>query len=77
MIAAMALQHLVLAKTKESYDGSIAKTMSRRISQWKRIDIENLFNEAKALQFRLSKNSNKTDDSDETVQQDDGSGQDL
>ena len=56
MIAAMTLPHLVLAKSKDSYDGSIAQTISRRLSQKKRVDMENLFNEAKALQFRLSKN---------------------
>ena len=36
MIAAMDLLPLVRAKTKDSYDSSIAKTISRRISQWKR-----------------------------------------
>ena len=59
MIAVMDLLHLVLAKTEISNDSSIAKTISRRKSQWKKADIENLFNQSKALQCMLSKNSNK------------------
>ena len=63
MLAVMALPHLVLGKAKNSHDGSIVKRISRR-SQWKRADIEKLFNDTKALQAMCSKNSNKTDDSE-------------
>ena len=60
-IAAMGLQHLVLAKTKDSNDGLKAKTISLRISPWKRADIETFLNKTRALQSSLPKISNKID----------------
>ena len=61
MIATMALPHVFLAETGDSCYGSIARTKSRMVSQRKKRGTELPVNEDKALQSRLSKNSNKSD----------------
>ena len=51
----MVMPHLILARTKSSNDGSINKTVSRRLDQWIKGEYEELYTEAKALQDRLTK----------------------
>ena len=63
-MATMVLPHLVPAKMKDSYDGSVEKTISRRKGQGKEADIQKLSNEARVLQFWLPRNSNKNDNSE-------------
>ena len=59
MKIAMVKPHLLLARTKDSKDGSIGKTLSRRMDQWLNGHFESLFNEAKALQLRQKKTMTK------------------
>ena len=40
--AAMVMPHLILARTKSSNDGSINKTVSRRLDQWIKGEYEEL-----------------------------------
>ena len=51
----MVLRHLVPVKTKISYVSLIAKTISVKMSQRKRKDIQNLFTAVKVLQSIFSK----------------------
>ena len=53
------MPHLLLARTKDASDGSIGKTLNRRMDQGLNGQIENLFNEAKALQLRQKKTTTK------------------
>ena len=53
MTAAMIMPHLILAKTKNESDGSVTKTILRRLDQWIKGDFHNLFNEARALQVEI------------------------
>ena len=55
MKAAMIRPHLLLPKTKSTTNGSNSKTLSRRIILWKQGLLDELFTEAKALQFRHPK----------------------
>ena len=55
MIAAMIFPRLILCKTKESKDESNSKTISRRLDDWNKGNIKDLFLEAKALNKRLPK----------------------
>ena len=59
LAAAMTLPHLILPRTKDGNDGSISKTISRRLDLWINCDFDKLFNEAKALQTRLSNSKRK------------------
>ena len=62
MYAALILPHLVLSKTKTEVDGSISKIIGRRLKQWNSGQIEELFEEAKAIQLRLVKNNKNIDE---------------
>ena len=53
MHAAMIFSHLLLDKTKSENDGSLSKTIARRLKQWEDGDLDGLNNEGKALQMRL------------------------
>ena len=55
MKAAIILPHLLLPKTKSKTNGSISKTLSRRIILWKQGLLDELFIEAKTLQIRHPK----------------------
>ena len=59
MRAAMIFLHLLPCKTKSEYDGSLSKTITRRLEQWKDGDLDELYNEKKALQMRLLKGSRR------------------
>ena len=41
MTAAMIMPHLILAKTKNESDGSVTKTILRRLDQWIKCDVHN------------------------------------
>ena len=64
MICAFIMPHLILPRSKGGHDGSITKTLSRRLDQLLVGDFEGLFREAKPLQERLPK-SNSYSDRDE------------
>ena len=59
MHAAMIFPHLLLCKTKSEIDGSLSKTIARRLKQWQDGDLDGLNNEGKALQMRLLKGSRR------------------
>ena len=59
MHAAMIFPHLLLCKTKSEIDGSLSKTIARRLKQWQDGDLDELYNEGKALQMRLLKGSRR------------------
>ena len=59
MHAARIFPHLLLCKTKSKNDGSLSKTIARRLKQWKDGDLDGVDNEGKALQMRLLKGSRK------------------
>ena len=62
MHPAMIFPHLLLCKTKFEIDGSLSKTIARRLKQWQDGDLDGLYNEGKALQMRLLKgNRRKTE----------------
>ena len=46
---------LLLCETKSENDRSLSKTIARRLKQWKDGDLDELYNEGKALQMRLLK----------------------
>ena len=53
------MTHLLLARTKDASDGSIDKSLSRRMDQLLNSQFENLFNEAKALKILQKKTTTK------------------
>lgn len=55
MMTAMLMPHMVLPNTKTPSDQSITKTIARRLDQWNSGAFDELFNEAKSLQTRLTK----------------------
>ena len=55
LYAACIMPHLVLPKTKTEIDGSISKIIGRRLKQWNSGKIEDLLEEATALQRRLTR----------------------
>ena len=55
MHAAMIFPYLLLCKTKSENDESLSKTIARRLKQWQDGALEDLYNEGKALQMRLTK----------------------
>ena len=55
MYAAIIFPHLLLCKTKSKNDGSLSKTIARRLKQWQDGDLDGVYNEGKALQMRLLK----------------------
>ena len=57
LIATMVMPHIILARSKDGNDGSITKTIGRRLDQWLNGNFMDLFLEAKALQERLPKKS--------------------
>ena len=57
--AAMVFPHLVLCKTNSEFDGSLSKTIARRLKHWQVGDLDGLYNERKALQMRLLKGSRR------------------
>ena len=58
----MIFPHLLLCETKSDNDGSMSKTISMRLKQWQNGDRNDLYNEGKALQMRLTKgNRRKTE----------------
>ena len=59
MLAAMIFPQLLLCKTKSEIDGSLSKTIARRLKQWQDGDLDGLYNEGKALQMRLLKGSRR------------------
>ena len=59
MHAAMIFPHLLLCKSKSEIDGSLSKTIARRLKQWQDGDLDGLYNEGKALQMRLLKGSRR------------------
>ena len=59
MHAAMIFPHLLLCKTKSEIDGSLSKSIARRLKQWQDGDLDGLKNEGKALQMRLLKGSRR------------------
>ena len=59
MHAAMIFPHLLLCKTKSENDGSLSKTIARRLKQWQDGDLDGLYNEGKALQISLTKGSRR------------------
>ena len=65
--AAFVFPHLVLPKTKREVDGSISKIIGRRLKQWNAGQIEELFEEAKAIQMRLVKNNKRKDEKEAKI----------
>ena len=59
MHAAMIFPHLLLCKTKSKIDGSLSKTIARRLKQWQDGDLDGLNKEGKALQMRVLKGSRR------------------
>ena len=59
MHAAMIFPHLLLCITKSEIDGSLSKTIARRLKQWQDGNLDGLYNEGKALQMRLLKESRR------------------
>ena len=57
--ATMIFPHLMLCKTKSESDGLNSKTIARRLKQWHKGKLDELFNEGKALQMRLAKSKKK------------------
>ena len=55
----MIFPHLLLCKTKSENDGSLSKTIARRLKQLQDGDPDGLYNEGKALQMRLTKGSRR------------------
>ena len=55
MHATMIFPQLMLCKTKSESDGSNSKTIARRHKQWHKGELDEIFNEGKALQMRLAK----------------------
>ena len=49
MHAATILPHLLLCKTKSEIDGSLSKTIARRLKQWQDGDLDGLYNEGKTV----------------------------
>ena len=45
----------MLCRTKSDSDGSNSKTIAKRLKQWHKSELDELFNEGKALQMRLAK----------------------
>ena len=48
-----------MCKTKSKKDGSLSKTIVRRLKQWQDGELDGLYNEGKALQMRLTKGSRR------------------
>ena len=59
MHAAMIFPHLLLCKTKSKIDGSLSKTLARRLKQWQDGDLDRINNLGKALQMRVLKESRR------------------
>ena len=59
MHAAMIFPQLLLCKKKSENDGSLSKTIARRLKQWQNGDLDGLYSERKALQMRLLKRSRR------------------
>ena len=59
MHATMIFPHLMLCKTKSESVGSNSKTIARRLRQWHKGELDELFNEGNALQMRLVKSKKK------------------
>ena len=55
----MIFPHLMLCKTKSESDGSNSKTIARRLKQWHKGELDDLFNEGKAPQMRSAKRKKK------------------
>ena len=53
------MPHLILGLTKSGHDGSITKTISRRLDMWNSYKFEQLFNEANVLRERFQRSSTK------------------
>ena len=49
----------MLCKTKSESDGSNSKTIARKLMQWRKGELDELFTEGKALQIRLVKSKKK------------------
>ena len=45
-------------------DGSKSKTIARRLKQWHKAELDELFDEGKALQMRLVKNKKKKEETE-------------
>ena len=62
MHATRIFQSLLLCKTKSENDRSFHKTIAKRLKQWQDGDLDDFYNEGKALQLRLIKgNGEKTE----------------
>ena len=59
MHAAMIFPHLQLCKIESEIDGSLSKSIARRLNQWQDGDLDGLYNERKALEMRLTKGSRR------------------
>ena len=59
MHAARIFLHLLLCQTKSEIDGSLSKTITRRLQQWQDGNLDTLYNGGKALQMRLLKGSRR------------------
>ena len=59
MHALMIIPHLNLCKTKSESDVSNSKTTARRLKQWHTGELDEFFNERKALQTLLVKSKKK------------------
>ena len=55
----MMFPQLMLFKTISESDGSNSKTIARRLKQWHKGELDELFKEGKALQMRLVKSKKK------------------
>ena len=51
----MIFPHLMLCRTKSDSVGSNSKTIAKRLKEWHKSELDELFNEGKALQMRLAK----------------------
>ena len=58
--ATMIFTHLMLWKTKSESDGSNSKAIARRLNQWHKGELDEFFNEGKALQLHLTKSTKKS-----------------
>ena len=59
MHAAMIFPHILLCKTKSEIDGSLSKTIARRLKQWQDGDLDGLHNKGKAPQMHLLEKSRR------------------
>ena len=55
----MIFPHFMQCKTKSESDSSNSKTKARRLKQWHKGELDELFNEGKALQMRLAMSKKK------------------